>query len=118
MRQIENDSIIVIAPEGRMKRLNGLDLHGRPMTVKSGVADILELLEEGRMLIVYSGGLHHIQVPGQKRFKVFKTLKMNAEILDIKSYKSSFPEEGIQWKRAVVQDMQRRLKTNTPTLED
>lgn len=114
METIEKESIIVIAAEGRMKRANGLDLNGRPMTVKAGVADILEQLHEGKMLIAYSGGLHHVQVPGQKMPKLFKTLKMNAEILDIKTYKESFGLEGIQWKRAVVNDMQYRLEHNCP----
>ena len=114
METIEEDSVIVIAPEGRMKRANGLDLNGNPMTVKGGVADILSQIDSGKMLIAYSGGLHHVQIPGQKWFKVFKTLKLNAEILDIQEYKSSFDSEGIKWKRDVVNDMQRRLESNCP----
>lgn len=114
MDAIGEDSIIVIAPEGRMKRANGLDLQGNPMTVKGGVADILAELNAGKMLIAYSGGLHHVQVPGEKKFRLFKTLKMNAETLDIAEYKKSFPSEGVQWKRDVVEDMQRRLETNCP----
>lgn len=116
MSSIEKDSIILIAPEGRMKRPNGLDLSGKPMTVKAGIADILSNIEDGKMLIGYSGGLHHIQVPGQMRFRLFKTLKMNAEVVDIKDYKNSFKSEGIQWKRDVVADMQHRLETNCPQL--
>ncbi len=114
MEAIKNHSIIVIAPEGRMKRANGLDLNGRPMTVRSGVADILEQLEEGRVLIAYSGGLHHIQVPGQKLPRLFKKIKMNLEVLDVKDYKNSFEGSGVQWKRAVVNDMQWRLENNCP----
>ena len=41
VHSISPDSIIVIAPEGRMKRKNGLDLDGNKMTVRSGVADLL-----------------------------------------------------------------------------
>ena len=44
---IEPNSMVVIAPEGRMKRANGLDLHGNPMTVRGGVADILHVAEAG-----------------------------------------------------------------------
>ncbi|MCO4755054.1 MAG: 1-acyl-sn-glycerol-3-phosphate acyltransferase, partial [Bacteriovoracaceae bacterium] len=114
MQAIKNKSIIIIAAEGRMKRANGLDANGRPMTVRSGVADILEQLEEGKMLIAYSGGLHHIQVPGQRLPRLFKTVRMNFELLNISEYKASFPEEGIKWKRAVVDDMQNRLETRCP----
>ncbi|MEX0798804.1 MAG: 1-acyl-sn-glycerol-3-phosphate acyltransferase [Bacteriovoracaceae bacterium] len=114
MEAIKNRSIIIIAPEGRMKRANGLDLNGNPMTVKSGVADVLEQLYEGKMLVAYSGGLHHVQVPGQKFPNFFKRLKMNLELLDIQDYKAAFNGEGVAWKRAVVADMQERLENNCP----
>lgn len=116
MEAIKNHSIIVIAPEGRMKRANGLDLNGKPMTVRSGVADILEQLDEGKILVAYSGGLHHVQVPGQKLPKLFKTIKMNLELLDVEEYKSRFEGSGVQWKRGVVNDMQRRLEINCPEI--
>lgn len=116
MQALENKSIIIIAAEGRMKRANGLDANGRPMTVRSGVADILDQLDEGKMLVAYSGGLHHIQIPGQKIPRLFKTMKLNFDILDISDYKNSFPVEGIQWKRAVVRDMQERLETRCPKI--
>ncbi|MBG60801.1 MAG: hypothetical protein CMJ16_10110 [Peredibacter sp.] len=116
MQALENKSIIIIAAEGRMKRANGLDANGRPMTVRSGVADILDQLDGGKMLVAYSGGLHHIQIPGQKIPRLFKTMKLNFDILDISDYKNSFPVEGIQWKRAVVRDMQERLETRCPKI--
>lgn len=117
MEAIHNKSVIVIAAEGRMKRTNGLDLTGKPMTVRSGVCDILEQLNEGNMLIAYSGGLHHIQRPGQHLPKLFKTLKLNLEVLDIPEYKAQFNTEGIQWKRDVVADMQKRLEKNCPVAD-
>ena len=46
-----------------MKRANGMDLEGMPMTIRGGVADLLMAIPGGRMLIAYSGGLHHVQVP-------------------------------------------------------
>jgi 1-acyl-sn-glycerol-3-phosphate acyltransferase len=114
MEAIHNRAVIVMAAEGRMKRRNGLDLDGKPMTVRSGVADVLEQINEGNMLIAYSGGLHHVQVPGQRLPKLFKTLKLNLEVLDILDYKSKFNTEGIQWKRDVVEDFQNRLESNCP----
>jgi 1-acyl-sn-glycerol-3-phosphate acyltransferase len=114
MEAVHNRSVIVMAAEGRMKRRNGLDLSGRPMTVRSGVADVLEQINEGNMIVAYSGGLHHVQVPGQRLPRLFKTLKLNLELIDIPEYKSKFNTEGIQWKRDVMEDFQTRLETNCP----
>jgi hypothetical protein len=90
MNAIHDRAVVIMALEGRMKRRNGLDLAGRKMTVKSGVADIIAELEEGNILVAYSGGLHHVQVPGQKLPRLFKKLKLNLEILDVEEYKSRF----------------------------
>lgn len=118
MDAIHNRSVIVMAAEGRMKRETGLDLNGRPMTVRAGVADVLEHLKDGNILVAYSGGLHHVQKPGQTKPNFFKTLKMNVEVLDIDEYKSRFNTEGIQWKKDVVADFQRRLENNCPIADD
>lgn len=77
MYSLSDDSVVVIAPEGRMMRKNGLDLDGNKMTVKAGVVDILSGLNKGQMVIAYSGGLHHVQIPGEGLPKLFKTLKLN-----------------------------------------
>jgi 1-acyl-sn-glycerol-3-phosphate acyltransferase len=114
MQAIHDRSVIIIAPEGRMKRTNGLDLNGKPMTVKGGVADVLEMINEGNMLLAYSGGLHHVQAPGQFMPRLFKTLKMNIELIDIPTYKKQFNTEGVQWKKDVVKDMQLRMEKNCP----
>jgi 1-acyl-sn-glycerol-3-phosphate acyltransferase len=117
MKAIEDRSVILIAPEGRMKRPTGLDLNDKPMTVRGGISDIIEQLNEGNMLIAYSGGLHHVQKPGQTIPKFFKLLKMNIERLDIAEYKSQFKSEGVQWKRDVMNDLQHRLETNCPVAD-
>jgi hypothetical protein len=117
MEAIHKKSVIVIAPEGRMKRSNGLDLQGKPMSVRSGVADVLEQLNEGRMVIAYSGGLHHVQIPGQRFPNLFKTIKLNIELIEIPEYKKQFNTEGIQWKKEVVADFQRRLENNCPNAD-
>ena len=114
IRSIAWDSIIIIAPEGRMKRANGLDLNGNKMTVKPGIADVLREIDEGKILFAYSGGLHHIQVPGQKLPKIFKKLKMNIEAIDIIEYKKEFHSEGNAWIRDVVANMQQKLEANCP----
>ena len=112
---IEKNSMVTIAPEGRMKRANGLDLHGRPMTVRGGVADILLALKEGTMLIAYSGGLHHVQIPGHIP-NVFKTVRLRAEVLDIAKYIRERMAEGgeEQFKRNVIRDLESRRDAYCP----
>lgn len=111
LRMIDPDAMVVIAPEGRMKRASGLDADGKPMTVRGGIADILETIGEGRMLIAYSGGLHHVQVPGERFPRLFKTLHMNLEVVDIGTYRDALlaAADGHKgFKRAVVEDLERR----------
>lgn len=112
---IGEDSMVAIAPEGRMKRANGLDLHGNPMTVRGGVADILLALGHGRMLIAYSGGLHHVQVPGHVP-NVFKTVRLRVEILEIADYvKERMAEGGAElFKKNVIRDLEQRRDRYCP----
>ncbi len=75
--------IWMLAPEGRMKRPNGFDKNGLKMTVKGGIADILSQLNEGSLLVGYSGGLHHIAPPGYKVPRIGKTIKYYFEVYNI-----------------------------------
>lgn len=110
LSDIKPDSLVIIAPEGRMKRANGLDREGNKMTVRGGVADLLGAIPMGRMLIAYSGGLHHIQIPSQLIPKMFKTLHMKIENLDIARYRDSlmrrYGPDG--FKGGVIHDLQHR----------
>lgn len=110
MDHIQSDSLIVIAPEGRMKRPSGLDKDGKPMTVKGGIADILARLDSGLMLIGRSGGLHHVQSPGQTLPKLFRTIRLEMDVVDIAEYKKRMPRDPREFKVAVVMDMQARLE--------
>jgi hypothetical protein len=117
LRTIDPDAMVMILPEGRMKRANGLDGEGRPMTVRGGIADILETIGEGRMLLAYSGGLHHVQVPGDRFPRLFKTIRMNLEVVDIGAYREARMAEAGNpkgFKRAVVDDMERRRDAFCP----
>ncbi|MEA2166170.1 MAG: hypothetical protein QOK37_4297 [Thermoanaerobaculia bacterium] len=109
LNRIDPHSMVIIAPEGRMKRANGLDVHGNPMSVRGGIADILLAIKEGRMLIAYSGGLHHVQVPG-KLPRAFKTVRMRLEIIDIAEYIADMMRNGgaDQFKKNVMRDLDRR----------
>jgi hypothetical protein len=108
--------MVVILPEGRMKRANGLDSEGKPMTVRGGIADLLETMGEGRMLIAYSGGLHHVHAPGEKYPRLFKTIRMRLEVVDIGRYRTACLAEGGHrgFRRAVVADLERRRDLNCP----
>ena len=115
LRKIDPDSMVVIAPEGRMKRENGLDLHGKPMTVRGGIADILQAIKEGRMLIAYSGGLHHVQVPGHVP-RIFKTVRLRVENLEIADYIAEMLRRGgeEEFKRTVMKDLDARRDRYAP----
>jgi 1-acyl-sn-glycerol-3-phosphate acyltransferase len=114
LNSIRPESIVMIAPEGRMKRLNGLDKRGNPMTVQGGVADIIESMNDGDMLLCFSGGLHHIQSPGQHFPKLFRPISMNFAYFNLKEYKNSFTGSPREKKLSMVQDLQRRLENDCP----
>jgi hypothetical protein len=113
---IDPHSMVIIAPEGRMKRANGLDLQGNPMTVRGGIADILLAMKDGRMLIAYSGGLHHVQIPGRVP-RIFRTVRMRLEIVDIAAYIDEMMRNGgaEQFKKNVMRDLDRRRDFYCPS---
>ena len=117
LNKVDSKAITIILPEGRMKRANGLDSEGRQMTVRGGIADILGALPEGRMLVVYSGGLHHIQVPGERLPTPFKTIRCRMEMIDIPTFKheleTAYPDLGFTG--AVIADLTRRRDEYCPT---
>ena len=114
---IHAGTMVVIAPEGRMKRRTGLDLDGHPMTVRGGVADLLRRMKAGRMLIAYSGGLHHVQAPGQCIPRLFKTLHMRVESLEIASYSRMIASNSFgRFKQAVIEDLQVRRDRYCPEI--
>ena len=115
LSKIDPDSMVVIAPEGRMKRESGFDLHGKPMTVRGGIADILQAVKEGRMLIAYSGGLHHVQIPG-KVPRIFKTVRLRVENVDIAQYIATLTRLGgeDEFKKNVIRDLEARRDQYCP----
>jgi 1-acyl-sn-glycerol-3-phosphate acyltransferase len=117
LQRIDPDSMVIIAPEGRMKRPNGLDSQGQPMTVRGGIADILEAIPEGPMLLAYSGGLHHVQAPGEHLPRPFRKIRIAIERVDIAEYRAArMAEAGSEagFKRAVVNDLNRRRDLHCP----
>jgi len=120
MDSIAPDSVIGIVPEGRMKRANGLDLEGNKMTVRGGIADVLEELNHGKMIFALSGGLHHINIPGEGKIRLCKTIRMNVQLEDIATYRSMFPGAvgSTEWRKALLADMQRRLEQDVPLADN
>lgn len=115
-RAREPGRLAVILPEGRMKRATGRDAHGEPMTIRGGIADLIREIPEGRMLLAYSGGLHHVQAPGERWPRLFEVLRMRLECLDIADYRSQLlAQSGREdLKRAVVRDLTRRRDAHCP----
>lgn len=115
LNKIDPQAMVTIAPEGRMKRANGLDANGKPMTVRGGIADILLAIKEGRMLLAYSGGLHHVQIPGHAP-RVFKTVRMRVENVEIRDYIAERMAEGGEenFKKNVIRDLERRRDLYSP----
>lgn len=111
LTQVQEHKINAILPEGRMKRRDGLDKHGQAMTIRGGVADMLAQLNQGTMLLVISGGLHHIQAPGDKLPKLFKTIEAKLGFVDIAQYKQQLnAKNSKQFKQLVVADLQQKLE--------
>ena len=79
------------------------------MTVRGGITDILGALSGGRMLVAYSGGLHHVQVPGGYP-KIGKTVRLRLENLDVAEYVERLMAlggpEGL--KAVVKEDLEKR----------
>lgn len=115
LQKIESESIVLMAPEGRMKRGDGLDKHGKPMTVRGGIADVLQRISEGEMLIGYSGGLHHIAPPGRRVPRFCKPMSLALEQLDIGEYLTSLEvTEDRELKSKIMADLQARRDRHVP----
>lgn len=116
LAHVDPDAMVALLPEGRMMRPGGLDAEGRPMTVRGGIADVLASLGQGRMLLAYSGGLHHVQAPGERLPRPWKTIHMRLEQVDIAAYRAALLEAAGPdgWKRAVIADLERRRDLYCP----
>ena len=71
-------------------------------------------LNKGKILFVYSGGLHHIHTPGDKFPRFFKKIRVNLELLNIQQYKQNLSSPSSNFKIQVMNDLNKRLKYLTP----
>ncbi|MDM7861093.1 hypothetical protein QTP81_10840 [Alteromonas sp. ASW11-36] len=115
---LASDSILIFMPEGRMKRPNGLDKNGQPMTVKSGICDLLPQFSGGSMIIAHSGGLHHVMAPGQSFPRPFRKLAVNLDAVNIDDYLAQFSTITDERERqsAICRDLETRRDRYCPTL--
>ena len=116
LSSIRQDSLVVLMPEGRMMRRGGLDKEGRPMTVRGGISDLIKATEAGLMLIGYSGGLHHVQAPGDRFPRLFRRIRINFECVDLAEYRAGLGVDPSSrgFKLAVSRDLERRRDVNCP----
>lgn len=97
-----------------MMRPDGRDKTGGAMTVKPGVAEVLRSMRSGRMILAYSGGLHHVFRPGASRPRLFQSLHVRLESLDIAAYVEARMHEPPSFRDAVVRDLTHRRDLHTP----
>lgn len=109
-------ALTIIFPEGRMMRRTGLDVDGRPLTVKAGVADLIGGIDSGRMLLAYSGGLHHVAAPGDRFPRLFREISLRLEVLDIPEYRESLggTQDMDRFRNRVVEDLTQRRNRHVP----
>lgn len=108
-------TLVLMAPEGRMKRRGGRDKHGMPMTVRGGIADVLDGLSDGRMLVLYSGGLHHVHAPGDRFPSLFRRVRARLELVDIAAYKKGLRAGEPGFRERVIADLERRRDERCPS---
>jgi len=108
LARVNEDAVVLISPEGRMKRRGGLDKHGKPMTMRGGIVDVLELKNEGTMLLVYSEGLHHVQAPGEGLPHLFVRVRARLEEIPISEYKKAMGHGTPEFRANVLADLERR----------
>lgn len=104
---IEPNDICIFMPEGEMKRPSGLNKHGKPMVVKTGVYELLERFANKNMVIVYSHGLHHVFAPGDRVPRIFRRITASLEYMPVSKYLAGFSDSETP-ARHVAEDLQRR----------
>lgn len=108
LSHVGEEDVVLISPEGRMKRRTGLDKHGRPMTLRGGIVDVLERKSVGTLLLVYSAGLHHVQAPGEGLPRLFVRVRARLEEIPLEGYKAAMGHGTPAFRANVLADLERR----------
>lgn len=116
--QLNPESILIMMPEGRMKRPSGFDKTGKAMTVKGGTLEVFKKFTGEEALLVYSGGLHHVLAPGRYLPRIFKRIAVTLEAVDINAYLDALAksDSGLFLKEAVARDLEARRDRYCPQL--
>jgi hypothetical protein len=90
------------------------------MTIRGSMPDILAALDDGHMVVVYSGGLHHIQAPGELVPRPLRQIRARIELVDISSYAAQLggTQDMDAFRAAVIQDLTDRRDTLCPVREN
>jgi hypothetical protein len=116
LKNLDPNSILIFAPEGRMKRRNGLDKYGKPMTLRMGIVDVMRSMSEDYALLAYSGGLHHVHAPGDWIPKPFKTIRVGLEEIKIQNLLHNFAHlNADEAKMSIVKELEKRRDTHCPS---
>lgn len=116
LANIKPQSIMIFPPEGRMKRRNGLDKEGKEFRVRGGSSDILPHFLGSKLLLIYSGGLHHVFAPGDKFPRFFKKIHVAIEEVDISKYCEQFMRiDGSLDKILICEDLDHRRDIHCST---
>ena len=105
-----------------MMRRGGLDKNGQLMTVRGGIADILEAVDSlpgpNRLLLFFSQGLHHVQAPGERFPRLFKTFAANLDSVAIPGYltdrRHEAERDGITLRQSIIRDLETRRDRHCP----
>ena len=114
LSHVTEENVVLISPEGRMKRRGGLDKHGKPMTLRGGIVEVLERKSEGTMLLVYSEGLHHVQAPGEGFPRLFKLVRARLEEIPVERYKKAMGHGTPEFRANVIADLAARRDRHCP----
>lgn len=116
---IKKDSIVIMMPEGRMKRPSGLDKHGNAMTIRAGFTELLPKFSGEKMLLVHSGGLHHVFPPGARLPRLGQSIQAVLESVDIDQFihqhSSTTIKDSID---AMIKDLEDRRDHHVATLKE
>ncbi|WP_163934191.1 1-acyl-sn-glycerol-3-phosphate acyltransferase [Paraferrimonas sp. SM1919] len=116
MNAIEEQDIMIFFPEGRMARRGGVDKHGKPMTMRRGIYDVLQAFKGKNMLLYYSGGFRHILPRGKYWPKFFKKSYGKVEIINVDEYLAKF-ESYKDSAQAICEDLLTRKQNYLDSLK-
>jgi len=80
----------------------------------------LAAVDEGQMVVVYSGGLHHVQAPGELVPRPARQVRARIDLVDIPTYKAELggTDDMAAFRAAVIKDLTERRDELCPVKEN